>query len=54
MTWRCVSFESPGLPEHYHRVAARLRPGPGAWDDTIRAYLAAPNPINMLYPHVGE
>lgn len=51
--WRCVSFESPGLPQHYLRAAAQLRPGPGAWDETIRGYLAAPNPINMLYPHLG-
>lgn len=54
MRWRCVSFESPGVPQHYLRAAERLRPGPGAWDETIRGYLAAPNPINMLYPHPGE
>jgi hypothetical protein len=54
MRWRCVSFESPGLPQHYMRAALRQRPEPGAWDDVIKGYLAAPNPINMLYPHLGE
>ncbi|GBF94765.1 hypothetical protein Rsub_07648 [Raphidocelis subcapitata] len=54
MRWRCVSFESPGLPEAYHRSALRQRPAPGAWNGAIRGYLAAPNPINMLYPHCGE
>ena len=54
VAWRCVSFESPGLPEHYHRAAAAVRPGARAWDASITGYLAAPNPINMLYPHLGE
>ncbi|KAI8467706.1 MAG: hypothetical protein J3K34DRAFT_480586 [Monoraphidium minutum] len=53
MGWRCVSFESPGVPRHYHALAERLRPGPGAWEGAITGYLAAPNPINMLYPHLG-
>jgi hypothetical protein len=53
MAWRCVSFESPGVPQCYHQAALRMRPEPGAWDRAITSYLAAPNPINMLYPHLG-
>lgn len=54
MGWRCVSFESPGVPHAYMQAALRQRPEPGAWDEAITGYLAAPNPINMLYPHLGE
>lgn len=53
MTWHCTSFESPGLPELYHRAALRMAPR-AHWDDIMVGYLAAPNVINMLYEHLGR
>ncbi|WIA41003.1 hypothetical protein OEZ86_004644 [Tetradesmus obliquus] len=51
--WHCTSFEGPGLPELYHTAALRAAPREH-WNDVITSYLAAPNPINMLYEHLGS
>ncbi|KAF6259218.1 hypothetical protein COO60DRAFT_1700957 [Scenedesmus sp. NREL 46B-D3] len=51
--WHCTSFEGPGLPDLYHRAALRAAPAQH-WNDVITSYLAAPNPINMLYEHLGS
>eukprot|EP00879_Flechtneria_rotunda_P005162 GHRR01005444.1.p1 GENE.GHRR01005444.1~~GHRR01005444.1.p1 ORF type:complete len:797 (+),score=305.13 GHRR01005444.1:841-3231(+) len=53
ITWRCTSFESPGLPELYHSAALRQAPKL-YWDSIMTSYLAAPNAINMLYQHLGS
>lgn len=45
-SWKCTSFESPGIPDFYHRSALRMA-GVEYWHEAITGYLAAPNPINM-------
>lgn len=45
-SWECTSFESPGLPDLYHRAALRMADA-DYWNQAIIGYLAAPNPINM-------
>jgi len=56
-TWRAVTFDGPGLPAAYADAALARRGGGAAarsyWRRAIRRYLAAPNPINMLYPQTG-
>ena len=52
ISWRCTSFECPGLPDVYMRSALRQRPR-DYWNAKMTSYLAAPNPINMLYKHLG-
>jgi hypothetical protein len=51
--WHCTSFEGPGLPDLYHRAALRVAPVEH-WNNVVTSYLAAPNPINMLYEHLGS
>jgi hypothetical protein len=51
--WHCTSFEGPGLPDLYHSAALRVAPVEH-WNGVITSYLAAPNPINMLYKHLGS
>mmetsp|Transcript_3679 Transcript_3679/g.7938 ORF Transcript_3679/g.7938 Transcript_3679/m.7938 type:complete len:315 (+) Transcript_3679:257-1201(+) len=49
-TYRCVTFEGPGLPDALQREA--LAAGSRAfWKDVMTEYLSWPNPINMLFPH---
>eukprot|EP00878_Enallax_costatus_P033687 GHUV01037232.1.p1 GENE.GHUV01037232.1~~GHUV01037232.1.p1 ORF type:complete len:180 (-),score=60.33 GHUV01037232.1:180-719(-) len=45
-SWRCMSFESPGVPDFYHQAALRMA-AVEYWNEAITGYLAAPNPINM-------
>lgn len=54
MTWRCTTFESPGLPDIYIRAAHMLQPSDEYWKAHMVGYLSAPNPINMLYGHLGS
>jgi hypothetical protein len=56
-TWRSVSFDGPGLPQPYADAALARRGGGSSsrrhWRSAIHRYLAAPNPINMLYPQTS-
>jgi hypothetical protein len=56
-SWRAVTFDGPGLPQPYADAALARRGGGAAakahWRASIRRYLAAPNPINMLYPQTS-
>ncbi len=61
-SWRCTSFDAPGLPPEYLQLAAEGLQGGGASDAAcglaragrpadITHYLSNPNPINMLHQH---
>lgn len=50
--WTCRTFDSPGLPPTYVQQALSISP-PDHWKSIMTSYLAAPNPINMLYKHIG-
>jgi hypothetical protein len=56
-SWRAVTFDGPGLPQPYADAALARRGGGAAarahWRASIRRYLAAPNPINMIYPQTS-
>jgi hypothetical protein len=49
---RCTTFESPGLPPYFVQLALQLQPRQH-WQQHMCTYLGAPNPINMLYSHLG-
>jgi hypothetical protein len=49
---RCTTFESTGLPYKYRNEALCKRDEEG-WKGIITTYLATPNPINVLYQHLG-
>ncbi len=51
---RCTTFESTGLPPSYVDKALQRRPDLDYWKETMRTYLAVPNPINTLHKHLGS
>lgn len=49
---RCVTFEGPGLPPNF--VARAMASADNwVWEQLVTGYLQDPNPINMLYQHLG-
>ncbi|GMH37111.1 hypothetical protein BSKO_04984 [Bryopsis sp. KO-2023] len=56
-TIHCTTFESPGLTQHYWRLASEQNPDSDdfdVWRERITNYVSMPNWINMCHPHLGR